>query len=238
MFDKYRLAGAYHWRECDPGSPEFNPPLVARYDMILRRAFGTRVLDVGAGDGYLTARLANQYEYAVGVEAETSGIAMARKMLAGIDNVELYGGSVYGLPFADRSFDGVVLADVIEHLDRPDQAISEIARVLTRDGAAFVTTPQWRSDRIWDPRHVKEYRPLELHALLSACFKEVRLVFAWPRFWSDLYRTRLGWRLLRLAARHSRFNPFLRESGTAHNFCQMLAIARRPLQPEARSTLP
>ena len=58
MFDKYEKMGAYHWRECDRGSSVYNPPLVARYKMILDRIPNGRVVDLGAGDGYLAGQLA------------------------------------------------------------------------------------------------------------------------------------------------------------------------------------
>lgn len=229
MFDKYEAAGAYHWRECDPSSPAFNPPLVARYNLILSRARGGRALDVGAGDGYLTARLAEHCDKVIGVEYEDAGIAAAQEMLRGSPNASVVKGSAYDLQFPDASFDLVAMADVIEHLDSPELAVSEMARVAADDAIVLITTPHWRSDRTWDPRHVKEYTAAEFSALVGVGFREVELVFAWPRFWSDLYRTRLGWRGLRWAGRAG-FNPFMSEGESADGFCQMLAVARKPIR--------
>jgi SAM-dependent methyltransferase len=121
------------------------------------------------------------------------------------------------------------MADVIEHLEDPDRAVAEMARVVADDGAVLVTTPQWRSDRVWDERHVMEYTAEELRDRMERQFGEVTLKFGWPRVWSDLYRTRVGWRLLRMAGRWG-FNPFLAEHDSAEGHCQMLAICRRPLR--------
>ena len=226
-FDKYDDGGAYHWRECDRRSPYFNPPLLARYSMVLTRAQGIRALDVGAGDGYLTARLAEKCESVIGLEYEAAGVAVANKMLADISNAFVQHGSAYEMPFEDGSFDVITMADVIEHLDAPEQAVLEMARVAAPGSVNYVTTPQWRPDRVWDKRHVKEYTPSELKQLMEVGFNSVEMVYAWPRHWSDFYRTKIGWRALRLAGKMG-FNPFTSESSLPEGYCQMLAIARSP----------
>jgi SAM-dependent methyltransferase len=52
---------------------------------------------------------------------------------------------VYGdaqiLPFADNSMDAVLLLDVLEHLPRPDDSLSEIARVLKPKGIFVLKVP-------------------------------------------------------------------------------------------------
>lgn len=227
LFDKYERMGAYHWQECDRRSKQFNPPLAARYEMIAKRVRGGRALDVGAGDGYLTSLLARQCESVTAIEYEPSGVELAREMLGGYGNVDVMQGDTYCLPFDTAKFDWVLMADVIEHLDDPEVAVSEMARVVCPGGTVLVTTPQWRADRIWDERHVKEFRPEEFRELLLHSFGSVELKFAWPRFWSDLYRTPIGWRLLKLFGRAG-FNPFSQESERPERYCQMLAICSQP----------
>lgn len=226
-FDKYEAMGAYHWRECDRRSREFNPPLLARYEAILKHAPAGRVIDVGAGDGYLAGRLAARCREVVALEYEPSGAALAHKMLADLPNVSVIEGSAYAIPFEQAAFDALLMADVIEHLNDPEKAAAEAARVLRDDGVALFTTPQWRPDRVWDTRHVREYRPHELRDVLERAFAAVELSYSWPRFWSDAYRTPVGWRLLRYAGALG-FNPFLQESASPERHCQMLAICRTP----------
>lgn len=227
VFDKYEAMGAYHWRECDRRSKVYYPPLAARYEMVLRQVPHGRVLDIGAGDGYLSGRLAEICREVVGLEYEPSGVALANEMLSGRPNVSVRQGDTYALPFENAAFDAVVMADVIEHLDDPDRAVAEMARVVKDDGAVLVTTPHWRSDRVWDERHVMEYTAEQLRERMAKSFGEVTLKFGWPRAWSDFYRTRVGWRLLRAAGRWG-FNPFLVESDVAEGHCQILAICRAP----------
>ena len=47
----------------------------------------------------------------------------------------------YELPYADNSVDAVCCAAVLEHLEFPDKAVSEAARVLKPGGEAFFETP-------------------------------------------------------------------------------------------------
>lgn len=233
LFDKYELMGAYHWKECDRNSKEYNPPLVARYNMIAKRVNGGCVLDIGAGDGFLSGLVAKKCDSVIAIEYESSGAKLARSMLSKFENVEVIQGDSYLLPFTDHQFDWVLMADVIEHLDQPDKAVSEMARVVRLDGTVCVTTPQWRPDRVWDKRHIKEFRPEELREQLESYFKFVEIHYAWPKLWSDIYCTRIGWRLLKLIGRAG-INPFDKESSKPENYGQMLAICRH-LRPNIKN---
>lgn len=226
-FDKYELMGAYHWDECNPRSPRFNPPLVARYAVVTSRIEAAdRVLDMGCGDGYLLGQLAARCRGAVGIEFEPAAVELAVQKLSSCERCAVLRGSVYALPFADREFDVVVMADVIEHLEDPGRAVSEAARVLKPAGRLMVTTPKWRPDRRWDSRHVREYRPEELRDCLAAVFDEVRLRYFWPSRWSSWYSSRIGWKLIKWYARCLP-NPFIEESGEPEGYGQILALARR-----------
>lgn len=49
------------------------------------------------------------------------------------------------LPFADDTFDVVLLVHVVEHLSNPLELAPEIRRVLHQGGRAYVETPNWSS---------------------------------------------------------------------------------------------
>jgi 2-polyprenyl-3-methyl-5-hydroxy-6-metoxy-1,4-benzoquinol methylase len=232
-FDKYDVHGAYHWAECDRryvNWKRYNPALDARYEITVRTiaSLGLRghLLDVGCGDGMLTARAAPIMERVVGVDSEASAIRLAKEKLGEFPNCELMHTACYDLPFDDKAFDVVTSADVIEHLKEPMHHLREICRVLKPEGALVLTTPKWRPDRKWDERHEKEYRPEELRELLGEHFDHVELTFFWPTKWSRFYATKLGWRLLKLAAIQL-YNPFLRAGTEPGKFGQILAICRK-----------
>lgn len=227
-FDKYESYGAYHWKESDRWSKTFNPPLVARYQVVSDRVGdASRILEVGAGDGCLTARLTRAGANVIGVEVDDTAVKLAAKALRGIDDCAIAHADCYQLPFGSKAFDLVVMADVIEHLDDPNSALRETARVLKPDGFLIMTTPKWRPDRVWDVHHVHEYTSAEIDECLKGYFNSVELRYFWPLIWSRIYSTKIGWRALRIYARYFP-NPFLKVGSKEDTFGQILAICRKP----------
>jgi ubiquinone/menaquinone biosynthesis C-methylase UbiE len=94
-----------------------------------------KLLDIGTGDGY-TIRL-------VKPEGEVAGIDTDPEMQASAVHrgVDFQVGSAYQIPFPDNSFDLVTCVEVVEHLDRPHDALVEVKRVLRDGGSAVLTTP-------------------------------------------------------------------------------------------------
>ena len=52
------------------------------------------------------------------------------------------------LSFPDRHFDAIIALHVLEHIDRVEDAISELRRVLTLRGRAILEVPCWREPKI------------------------------------------------------------------------------------------
>jgi len=226
-FARYSDSGAYHWVECDRRSSSYNPPLRARYEAVLRRvAAAKRVLDVGCGDGYLMGLLSTGCERVFGVDPEQRGVALASAQLRSFGNCHVARASCYALPFRPESFDVVLLADVIEHLEYPALCLQELRRVLVPGGMAFVTTPLGRPERKVGWNHVKEYTGPELAELLGHQFASVRVTYLWPRTWFRLYSTPIGWRGIRWLCRLLDVNPFRREGMEPKRYEQILAVCR------------
>ncbi len=100
---------------------------------------GDRVLDLGCGDGWMTAELAAHGASPIGVEIASAAIDRARGhhpalefRLAEIDAA---------LPFADNVFDTVWASEVIEHVADTARWLSEVRRVLRPRGRVLLTTP-------------------------------------------------------------------------------------------------
>jgi ubiquinone/menaquinone biosynthesis C-methylase UbiE len=99
---------------------------------------GCRVLDVGCGPGTVARQLAQEFDVvAVGVDPSPKMIEAARGE-AGIHG-KFHVARAEELPFADESFDAVVMRMVIHHLDR-SSAFREIRRVLRPSGRLVITT--------------------------------------------------------------------------------------------------
>ena len=114
----------------------------------------TDVLDAGCGEGYFTGHLlrAAPALSAVGLDASEEALAIAREKNP---QTRFLCGSVYELPFPDGGARVVVLCEVLEHLDRPELALREIARVA--EEAVIVSVPHepwFRLGNLLTLRHV------------------------------------------------------------------------------------
>ena len=106
----------------------------------MRAAFepvGKRMLDIGAGDGATLVHLGDP-DGAVGLELFPDKLRLAREQLR---NAGLLAGSAYALPFADNSFDHVIIRDVVHHLDTPAVMLRECRRVLAPGGRLDLLEP-------------------------------------------------------------------------------------------------
>lgn len=96
-------------------------------------------LDIGTGNGFLpgVVRPSLNGVHITGTDFAENALDRAtsldEKFLNDIDQE--------GLPFASESFDFVTCLEVLEHLVLPEQALSEISRVLRPGGKVALTVP-------------------------------------------------------------------------------------------------
>ncbi|HEY8427028.1 MAG TPA: metalloregulator ArsR/SmtB family transcription factor [Sandaracinaceae bacterium] len=98
------------------------------------------VLDAGSGDGTLAALIAPRARSVTCLDRSETVLAAAAKRLAGHDNVRFAHGDLLELPFADRSFDHVMLFNVLTYALDPERALREAARVLRKRGLLAIVT--------------------------------------------------------------------------------------------------
>ena len=110
-------------------------------EFFLRRA-GRRIrcLDVGAGDGGVSAGLAN-YTGITAVACDLSPSAALSSIRTTGAEVGLVSANGYRLPFRDETFDAVACLEVIEHVPEPERFGAEVMRVLKPGGICMITTP-------------------------------------------------------------------------------------------------
>jgi ubiquinone/menaquinone biosynthesis C-methylase UbiE len=103
---------------------------------------GCRVLDVGCGTGGFTRGIAEATSAGVtGLDSSEHFVAFAREQPAPARGaVQWIVGEAEALPFADASFDRVVLSFVLHQLARPEAAVAESFRVVAGGGVVLVRT--------------------------------------------------------------------------------------------------
>lgn len=97
---------------------------------------GRIVVDLGCGGGLLSKHFVDAGAHVTGLDVSPASLHAAQRRLA----AEFVCGDARRAPFADGSADIVLLSDVLEHVERPAEALAEAARILRRGGACFVST--------------------------------------------------------------------------------------------------
>ena len=112
-------------------------------DAILDRVEPSMVLEVGAGEGEVVAKLRSRYPEVPVVALDLPDDDLARHWQeGGVVGVQ---GSVEDLPFPDDCADLVLGIEMLEHVPRPDRALEEIRRVASGDVVLSVPRePIWR----------------------------------------------------------------------------------------------
>jgi SAM-dependent methyltransferase len=140
------------WRELDGPDPK----------EVLWEAIATaspqRVLEVGGGDGWLSERMRDE----LGCDVVLVDQSERMVELAAERDLDARVGDVQDLPFAAGSFDTVVAAWMLYHVDDVERGLSEIARVLEPAGRLVANTNSRRHceevfDLIRYPRGFREW---------------------------------------------------------------------------------
>lgn len=97
---------------------------------------GTRVLDVGTGPGTVAAAALARGAEVVAVDAEPGMVALAACNAPG---AAVRHALLPDLPFPDGSFDAAVANFVVNHVEDPRAALSELRRVVRPGGRLAVT---------------------------------------------------------------------------------------------------
>lgn len=100
-----------------------------------------QVADLGCGGGYLAMALGTRGARVTGIDRSPASLAAARGEAhrRGARHGFLCA-DLYRAPLASGRFDFVVLSDVVEHLEHPERAVAEAARLLRPGGRLFVST--------------------------------------------------------------------------------------------------
>lgn len=136
----------FYDEECDPEFEIARPHVCGRlYEYLIEHKFrsglealgldiaGMSVLEVCCGSGMMAEKFARAGARVTGTDFSPAAIARARERARryGFDATLLVA-DAENLAFADHSFDLVAVHDGLHHLDNPERAIQEMARVARR----------------------------------------------------------------------------------------------------------
>jgi 2-polyprenyl-3-methyl-5-hydroxy-6-metoxy-1,4-benzoquinol methylase len=150
------------------------PARLAFYDEVAARCLGEgafrSVVDVGCGSGHLLAALLDRASprplTTIGVDDAPQAIVRLAEVVPGARGIVA---SIYDLDehLDQTSFDLVLCTEVLEHLERPLEALDQLRRLRAPEGRLVVTVPDGEIDdyeghvSFWS---IDEFRVLLEHA--------------------------------------------------------------------------
>lgn len=147
----YRASQVRHheWRTAENSAPH----LVPRLQALAKEKPHLKLLDVGAGSGTISAGLAKYIPEGEVLATDLSDEILTRAKehadSRGVTNIKFQKASVFGLPFADETFDVVHAHQVLCHLDAPTDAIREMLRVTKPGGLISLRESEMSMWAVW-----------------------------------------------------------------------------------------
>lgn len=189
------------WSDAWPLLQTIGPLTRSRYRLIERELepllhSGTKVLDVGCGNGTLLRRLSAKHSGAslTGIEPSSEAIAQADPAVRSL----IRNGDIDAeLPhFHDDPVDLLVSSEVIEHLVDPSHALRMMLPALRPGGTAVFTVPA--RERLWSSQdefagHVQRFEPPEFRRLLEDTGFKVSRLYCWGIGPALLYDRLTAW---------------------------------------------
>ena len=126
-----------------------------------------RLVDVGTGTGRMIELFGRAAKSAIGIDRSPEMLRLARGKLSNLDvgMLELRQGDLAALPIPDHAADTVILHQVLHFIPAPDQAISELSRILSPGGQLLIVD--------FAPHQREELRDRDAHARLGFSDEQV-----------------------------------------------------------------
>jgi len=140
---------------------------------------GKKILDVGCATGEYCKKLNKLGFKCVGVDINPEYVAKAKA-----NGVEAYFMDAKSLRFPDNSFDTVLLFEILEHTNNPDDVLREAKRVARKN--ILITVPDCTNlselrkigltyEHMLERDHVNFFMKEDLESLLSKYFREFKV---------------------------------------------------------------
>ncbi len=165
---------------------------------------GENVLDIGCGDCSSLLEIENQGANSFGIEADENVLSISKKL-----NLKVHIGSIEDNPFPGKSFDLIIMNQVIEHLPEPDKSLEIIKKRLSPGGRLLMNFPN--KDSIWQrltrtkwinwhiPYHLHHFNKRSFENMITKCgFEIIKSETITPNIWTILqfrhffYKAKIG----------------------------------------------
>jgi len=115
-----------------------------------------KLLDVGCDQGAVTRYFKKKAKIVYGVDNNPGAIKEGKKKFKNIKLVLAHGEK---LPFKANQFDTVIMGDVLEHVNNEKKTLSEVHRVMKKNGTLLLSVPHKGLFRFIDVFNLKFYFP-------------------------------------------------------------------------------
>jgi len=162
----------------------------ALHDLFIEAGPASSVLEVGCGEGFISGYLSEQLPSIkfTGVDLRAEDLARVNQMFP---RVETHVGSAYELGALPGGYDLIICAEVLEHLDRPLDALDEMLRHKPRrlllsvpHEPLFMMSNLLRGKNVSrlgnDPEHVNHWGPRSFRRTLEERLAVLRMTTSYP----------------------------------------------------------
>lgn len=207
----------YGYKDAQYKTPAYLLDSVVAALQPLRARGASSLFEIGCGNGYVAAELAQSGWQVTATEVSAEGVNVARAEY-GSSGVRFEEASIYDLDLASRfnRFDVVLSIEVIEHLQYPRELFRKSFELLKPGGTLILTTPYhgylknlaiavtggWDKHFgvDWDVGHIKFFSPATLGRMAAECG------FVNPH-WRGLGRIPGLWKSFLYSGERAIFNP-------------------------------
>lgn len=118
------------------------------------------ILDYGCGPGDFLDVCREMGLRSIGIDSEVNNVNLARSR--GFDVVQ---GDYMDMSFDRKTFDIIIVQSVLEHMEKPVDALLSLSQLLTDNGKIVLSVPT-PGPFFWDdPTHIRPYTPKSLRIL-------------------------------------------------------------------------
>ena len=145
----------------------------ARYKYAVQFVEEKKVLDVACGAGYGADLLAISAKSVIGGDISPETITYCKTHYA--PGATFHTFDICNMPYSEATFDVVVSFETIEHIPDGNLFLSEIIRVLVKDGMLIISCPL--GGDCGNPYHLTYYQKGTFELVLKKYFDEVKMLY-------------------------------------------------------------